>query len=131
MGLGINPAMPILELESWEAVARYLADYSTRLHRVGLLPSAKDLQVLVADSEESDRSVSYEQVDFSRPTVIIVGSEAHGVSPQAMQVVDSVRTIRIPMTRYYRVALAMYEYLLILLGVEENWTPSMRLLQLL
>lgn len=96
MGLCVNPAMPILELASWTDISSTLQDYADRLQQDG---KGKSLQVLVADGGEDN--LSYDEVDFLRPSVIVVGSEAHGPSPEAFQMsFTKVIKIRIPMTRY-------------------------------
>lgn len=97
MGLCVNPAMPILELASWTEISRTLRDYADRLQHDG---KGESLQVLVADG--GDENLSYDEVDYLRPSVIIVGSEAHGPSPEALQMsFTTVIKIRIPMTRYH------------------------------
>eukprot|EP01036_Dinobryon_divergens_P027559 gene27559-36355_t len=95
MGLCVNPAMPILELASWTDISQTLRDYADRLQQDG---KGESLQVLVADG--GDENLSYDEVDYLRPSVIIVGSEAHGPSPEALQMsFTTVIKIRIPMTR--------------------------------
>lgn len=97
MGLCVNPAMPILELASWTDIYLTLRDYADRLRQDG---KGESLQVLVADG--GDENISYDEVDFLRPSVIIVGSEEHGPSPEALQMsFTTVIKIRIPMTRYH------------------------------
>lgn len=55
----------------------------------------------MADGGEGNES--YDEIDYTQPTVLVVGSEAEGVSRQALEVLANgpatVRKVRIPMTR--------------------------------
>ena len=55
------------------------------------------MQILLADGE--DHNLSYESVDFTAPSVLVIGSEAAGVSSEASTLRGIVRKIRIPMVR--------------------------------
>ena len=106
MGLCVNPTMPILELASWTDIEDQLQNYEDKLRRDG---KGKPLQVLVADGAQEN--LSYDEVDFLRPTVLIVGSEAHGPSPEALNMSFKVIKIRIPMTRCGRITIIVQSML--------------------
>ncbi len=55
-------------------------------------------QVVIADGDGSN-GLSYSAVDFTRPTVLVIGSEASGVSKQASELPGDVRRAKIPMLR--------------------------------
>eukprot|EP00981_Chlorochromonas_danica_P004400 scaffold879_cov170-Ochromonas_danica.AAC.15 len=58
----------------------------------------QDYQVIVADGR--DENLSYHQVDFLKPTVLVIGNEAHGVSQEVKKLpARDIHFTRIPMLR--------------------------------
>lgn len=70
-GMGAHFRLPIIEAE-WNGILSRVAQ--------------TDLHVFLAASGEGD---PYYDSDFSRPLVLIIGSEAHGAGQKAFQVSDS------------------------------------------
>jgi tRNA G18 (ribose-2'-O)-methylase SpoU len=56
-----------------------------------LRKSVKDIQIISV--EQSEKSVPYTTVDFSRPTALIVGNETFGVLPETMDLCDQIAEI--------------------------------------
>lgn len=88
--------MPVLERDSWEDIYKY-----ARIVRSAARAQAKDsdVQIVIADSNNSQDAVPYYEVDFTLPTVIVIGSEATGVSEAAYNCPGTVVRVTIPMTR--------------------------------
>ena len=76
MGLCIK--MPILECE-WEN-----------------MPDLSKYQILLADVDET--AITYDKVDMKKPTVIVIGNEANGISKEALAITNAIK-VKIPMTR--------------------------------
>lgn len=94
--MGVNLKIPILEL-SWQeiqqAVDQYNADKSLSNDC-----NNNTIQVIIADGNSSN--ISYNKVDFSKPTLLVIGSEAFGVSESARSVKNvNVIPTKIPMFR--------------------------------
>jgi len=64
-------------------------------HKVAFLKQKKEqgFQVVVTHLEE--RAVSFRQIDYTKPTLLVMGNEKEGVSPEVVSMADSV--IIIPM----------------------------------
>ena len=64
-------------------------------HKVAFLKEKKSqgFQVVVTHLEE--RAISFREVDYTRPTLIVMGNEKEGVSPEVIEMADKV--IIIPM----------------------------------
>lgn len=75
--MGAHFRVPVRVLHQWQAVWEILSD---------------EQAVYVADAEGS---ILYDHVDWNRPSVLVVGSEAHGPSPESR---EKGTTIAIPMT---------------------------------
>ena len=75
--MGSLMRVPIFQDMAWDALARTLASY----------------RIYAADG--GGQSVAYTQIDWRRPSVLIVGNEAHGLSAPARQLAQ--QTIHIPM----------------------------------
>jgi TrmH family RNA methyltransferase len=76
MGLCIK--MPILEC-SWQDI-----------------PDFNGYGIFLADADET--AISYDKVDMKKPTIIVIGNEANGISKEALSLTNS-KKIKIPMTR--------------------------------
>ena len=74
-GMGAHFRIPIVR-QSWQQIAH---DYG-------------ELHVYLADSEGVTR---YDEVDWARPSAVIVGGETRGIAPQAAELAEG--TISIPM----------------------------------
>ncbi len=101
MGMGLQ--VPVLET-SWEGeLIDILREPS--IEAVGrLYPSTSNpdsggknqYQILVADCD--DLAVPYTEVDYTQPTIVVVGSEARGPSPEVLNLPNA-KKIYIPMHR--------------------------------
>jgi len=96
MGLSLNRNMPLLEL-TWSQTNSCISKYRDRIFSKEGSNTEKELQILLADGE--DNNLSYESVDFTIPTVLVIGSEATGVSNEARSLRGVLSNIRIPMVR--------------------------------
>lgn len=116
MGLCLQTKnMPMLELD-WDSAHRSIynaycayADHVLSSNKTTDTndreqTAPKKLQILLADGSAS--SISHHEVDFERPTVVVVGNEAWGVSDSASQLegkdleaVTDVIRVKINMTR--------------------------------
>jgi tRNA G18 (ribose-2'-O)-methylase SpoU len=48
-----------------------------------ILSNQRQFQVLITDCDSNERNLqNYFHIDFTKPTVLIIGSEATGVSPE-------------------------------------------------
>ena len=97
MGLCLSTrVMPLLQLD-WTATHKWLIKTNIDIQQhpnqnpkpspspsSSPSPNRERLQLLIADGSSS--SLPHYQVDFSRPTVLVIGSEAFGVSDEAAQV---------------------------------------------
>jgi TrmH family RNA methyltransferase len=71
--MGLCLQMPIFE-STWKEIPPLLTKLSTH--------SSSALQVLIADAD-TQGSIRYSQVDMTKPTLLIIGSEATGVGSEA------------------------------------------------
>jgi len=64
-------------------------------HKVAFLKEKKSqgFQVVVTHLEE--RAISFREIDYSKPTLLVIGNEKEGVSPEVIEIADEV--IIIPM----------------------------------
>lgn len=85
--------MPVLESDTWKPVHEYLDEEN----KAG--DKAREMQIIVADSSSSADSVPYYEVDFTAPSVIVIGSEATGPSQAAFECPGKIVKVRIPMAR--------------------------------
>ena len=81
----------ILQNPSIEALGRFYPSSNSSNSE-----SKSQFQILIADCDES--ATPYTEVDYSQPTILLVGSEAHGPSPEALDL-PSGRKIYVPMLR--------------------------------
>jgi|MDTB01.1.fsa_nt_gb TrmH family RNA methyltransferase len=83
--------LDILEKPSIEAVGRlYPSSHES------YSGSQNQYQILIADCDVS--AVPYTEIDYTQPTILVVGNEAHGPSPEALDL-PCARKIYIPMQR--------------------------------
>jgi len=96
--MGLVLRLPVLET-TWKTAANDVsAIFSAIASSSSSSSSSSSLhyQIVVADADE-DAQV-YDDVDFSLPSLIVIGSEAHGVSQDALSL-RGAKKIRIPMLR--------------------------------
>jgi TrmH family RNA methyltransferase len=113
---GVQLNLPVIELDSWdspeqvrsvlfkcqkeyESLVSNHIDYSAQVSSVDA--KSGDLssfwQILVA--EGSAQHESYTSVNYMKPTVLVIGSEAHGVHSAALSLSNATTKIKIPMLR--------------------------------
>eukprot|EP01032_Pedospumella_encystans_P020896 gene20896-23729_t len=95
-------AMPVLENDSWDHVHAYLQKVETANKGKNLparIGAQREVQIIVSSSYDDADSVPYYEVDYTCPSVIVVGSEATGVSDAARACPGKVIKVRIPMVR--------------------------------
>lgn len=102
MGLQLlsNAEMPVLEHSSWSELETFLSAHQQSAHGKGKSSGGigdGSMQVVIADAHADN--VSHFDIDFTQPTVLVVGSEAHGVSKEAYDMPCNVIQTRIPMAR--------------------------------
>jgi len=95
-------AMPVLEHDSWNHVHAYLQKVEAA-NKGRKLPATvtaiREVQIIVSSSYNDADSVPYYEVDYTLPSVIVVGSEATGVSDAARACPGKIIKVRIPMAR--------------------------------
>jgi tRNA G18 (ribose-2'-O)-methylase SpoU len=51
-----------------------------------MLPKEQQFQILITDCDSNEGNLqSYYHIDFTKPTILVIGSEATGVSPEVSQ----------------------------------------------
>lgn len=102
MGLQLlsNSEMPVLELSSWSELQKVVTTYkkpSSLISKPTKASHTVGIQVVIADAHEDN--IPHYDVDFTQPSIILIGSEAHGVSKEAHEMQGNVIHTRIPMAR--------------------------------
>lgn len=96
MGMGLN--LPIVE-QNWKTLLSNENEEKSMMNKMGISFSREEgdkPEVFIADGDES--AIPYFEADFTKPCVLIIGSEANGVSEQALQM-ENAKKIYIPATR--------------------------------
>ena len=86
MGMNLHD-MPVVEW-TWDDVSLYINS---------LQSSGGSVQVIVADAGVGN--ISYRNIDFARHSIIVIGSEATGISDQVLHLPGTIIKARIPMMR--------------------------------
>jgi TrmH family RNA methyltransferase len=100
MGMGLQ--LPVLETDGggWTAALQSILSAPSPAQMKQLYPpfeaAQEDFQVLVADM--GDGAVPYHEVDFTKPTILLIGSEATGPSLE-VHALPGARKVYIPMLR--------------------------------
>jgi tRNA G18 (ribose-2'-O)-methylase SpoU len=89
--MGLCLRLPVVEL-AWPETSAAVSDIASSLSSVN-----KTFQIVIADGDDKNRD--YCSVDYTLPTIIVVGSEAQGVSQEAWKLPGKVIPVRIPMQR--------------------------------
>jgi TrmH family RNA methyltransferase len=93
--LTAGKSMPILEQPDWREL--YDAMWAYEAAAAQRPDSQRELQIIIADGGEG--SVPYTDVDFTLPSMLVIGSEASGVSQVAYDAPGRVVRAGIPMFR--------------------------------
>ena len=64
-------------------------------HKVAFLKEKKSQGFQVVVTHLEDRAISFREIDYSKPTLLVIGNEKEGVSPEVIEIADEV--IIIPM----------------------------------
>eukprot|EP01038_Epipyxis_sp_PR26KG_P015947 gene15947-21640_t len=107
--MGLVLKMPIIETNSWDENMNLLLNSDNNsdnnsLHYQILLADAHDEDEMNIDNNNNNndnnfkRNVPYYNMDYQKPTVIVIGSEASGISKEVFDI-NGVRRIHIPMMR--------------------------------
>ena len=85
MGMGLQ--LPVLETNGWSEALQGILSAPSPAQMKQLYPpfeaAQEDFQVLVADV--GDGAVPYHEIDFRKPTILLIGSEARGPVSRCMR----------------------------------------------
>jgi TrmH family RNA methyltransferase len=84
--MGLCLSIPIIELK-WSNIVNDFGQLNEEF---------KKFQIIIADTNENN--VVYNEIDLTKPTIIIIGSESNGISNNALNIRDNVK-VQIPMIR--------------------------------
>lgn len=97
--MGLPLQMPIAQA-SWDEVNSTIASINKDFLKQNSIQSKSvEYQILFADNDET--AIEYDCIDFLNPTILVIGSEAHGISRQAISTFPNAIKVKIPLVRSY------------------------------